>query len=47
MDILDAAAEHCQSLRIRWLKSHSDYIGNELVDTAARTGRDDYANPDL
>ena len=46
LDLLDSAADHCQSLRIRWVRAHSGHTGNVLADTAARAGRDDHANPD-
>ena len=46
LDLMDQAANCCQSLVIRWVRSHSRHEGNELADQAARDGRDDNVNPD-
>ena len=46
LDLLDRASSCCKSLKLRWVRSHSQHEGNEMADTAAREGRDDNVTPD-
>ena len=46
LDLMDRASTCCKNLRIRWVKSHQNFEGNELADEAARYGRDDNVTPD-
>ena len=46
LDLMDRAASCCQSLTIRWVKSHVGHSGNVAADEEARLGRDSNAPPD-
>ena len=45
-DLLDRAAECCESLTIRWVKAHDGHSGNVAADDEAKAGRDDEVDPD-